>query len=216
MYTREIRNAFLLVFTLNAAIATVRFAVLRATESNGIFADFLHAVSDAGTSLAALAAFLIARRGPTPKYPYGFGRLQNLFIFLLGTVLIVSAILLPGRESVERIVTGARPDFTWFAFSIFCATILGSVAITVFQRWRNRRFQSSLFDADMKHTLTDVFVSSGVAIGFLAVSFGYPIFDPIAGLLAAAFVIVVGALLMRENFRILMNAPPPEHTPHRH
>jgi cation diffusion facilitator family transporter len=57
--------------------------------------------------------------------------------------------------------------------------------------------------ADAMHTKSDVLTSCAVIVSLAGVKLGYPILDPIAGLVIAAFIARAGLMIARDTSRVL-------------
>ena len=66
------------------------------------------------------------------------------------------------------------------------------------QHRRGKILQSEILVADSLHTASDILSSLSVLIGLAAVSAGYPLLDPIAGVAIAGFIGRTGLLVLRE------------------
>ena len=68
-----------------------------------------------------------------------------------------------------------------------------------------KKINSDVLKADAWHHRSDAISSIGVAIGILGARFGFPILDPIFGLMVSVIIIYVGVNIVRTspNFLIL-------------
>jgi len=74
----EGRRALFLSFGLLAVTALIQAAVVTRSGSVALLGDTLHNVADALTAVPLLVVFTIARRPPTKRYTYGYGRAEDL------------------------------------------------------------------------------------------------------------------------------------------
>jgi Co/Zn/Cd efflux system component len=58
--------------------ALLQLAVVVASGSVGLLADTIHNFADASTAIPLWLAFALARRRPSPRYTYGYGRAEDL------------------------------------------------------------------------------------------------------------------------------------------
>jgi cation diffusion facilitator family transporter len=72
-----------------------------------------------------------------------------------------------------------------------------------YERAEGHRLNSEILLADALHTKSDVLTSVAVLISLTAVMLGYPILDPIGGLVIAAFIARTGWEIGRETSRVL-------------
>src|SRR5258706_12321395 len=102
------------------AVAAVELGVAIVSRSAGVLADGLHNLGDLSTTIALAAAFLLSRRAPTRRFPYGYHRgedLAGLFVLLL----IVASAVASGVTSVEHLLH--RQPITQFGAALAVALI---------------------------------------------------------------------------------------------
>jgi cation diffusion facilitator family transporter len=68
------------------------------------------------------------------------------------------------------------------------ATLIINLFVVSYEQREGRRLKSEVLIADAKHTRSDVLTSGAVLGALLGVWMGYPILDPLAALLVAAFI----------------------------
>lgn len=71
----------------------LQFIVVLISGSVALFADTVHNFSDALTAVPLWVAFALARRAPTRRYTYGFGRAEDLAGLFIVFVVAVSAVV---------------------------------------------------------------------------------------------------------------------------
>jgi cation diffusion facilitator family transporter len=164
------------------AVAAVELTVAIVSHSAGVLADGLHNLGDLSTTIALAAAFVISRRAPTRRFPYGYHRgedLAGLFVLLL----IVASAVASGVTSVEHLLH--REPVTQFAAALAVALIgfAGNEAVARYKIVAGRRLGSVSLVADGEHSRVDGFASLAAAAGVAGAWAGASILDPIAGLL---------------------------------
>jgi hypothetical protein len=88
----------LLVLSLTAALQIV---VVIISGSVALLADTIHNFADALTAVPLWIAFALSRRPATPRYTYGYGRVEDLAGLFIVIMITLSA-LLAGYESIRR------------------------------------------------------------------------------------------------------------------
>src|SRR5271163_4347588 len=73
-----------------AATAAVQVVVVALSGSVALFGDALHNAADALTAVPLGTAFLLARRHPTRRYTYGYGRAEDLAGVAIVAVILIS------------------------------------------------------------------------------------------------------------------------------
>src|SRR5215208_2533616 len=65
-------------FVILAITSLVQLAVVALSGSVALLADTIHNLGDAGTAIPLWIAFALARRPPSPRFTYGYGRVEDL------------------------------------------------------------------------------------------------------------------------------------------
>ncbi|WP_045821887.1 cation diffusion facilitator family transporter [Williamsia herbipolensis] len=191
------------------ATAVVQLAVVVVSGSVALLADTIHNFSDALTSVPLWIAFVLGRRAPTRRYTYGFGRAEDLAGLFVVLMILASAVV-AGVEAVRRLIDPAPlSHLPWVA----AAGAIGFVGNEIVARYRitiGRRIGSVALIADGKHARTDGFTSLAVLVGAAGAAAGFPIADPIVGLVITAAILMVLVGAARDVFRRLMDGVDPE------
>ncbi|MGQ0480130.1 MAG: cation diffusion facilitator family transporter [Pseudonocardia sp.] len=188
--------------------ALAQAAVVAVTGSVALLADTIHNVSDALTALPLWVAFVLGRRAPTRRYTYGYGRAEDLAgVFIV--VMIALSAAVAGYESVRRLV---EPRPVAYVGAVVAAGLVGFIGNEVVAMYRirvGRRIGSAALVADGLHARTDGFTSLAVVAGAIGVWAGFPLADPIVGLLITVAILVVLRGAAVDIYRRLMDAVEP-------
>ena len=169
-------------FVILAITAAVQLAVVFATGSVALLADTIHNVGDAVTAVPLWVAFRLARRKPSPRFTYGYGRVEDLAGIAIVLIILASAIV-AAYEAINRLI---HPQplilLGWVAFAGVIGFV-GNEAVAVFRIRIGREINSAALIADGYHARTDGLTSLAVVAGAIGVWLGFPLADPIVGLL---------------------------------
>lgn len=169
-------------FIILAATAALQLAVVFVSGSVALLADTIHNIGDATTAIPLWAAFVLARRKPSPTFPYGLGRVEDLAGLLIVLIILFSAVV-AGYEAVDRLLHPQQvAQLGWLAAAGVIG-FLGNEAVAVFRIRVGRQMNSAALIADGYHARTDGLTSLAVVLGALGVWLGFPLADPIIGLL---------------------------------
>lgn len=150
--------------------------------SIALLADTIHNLGDACTAIPLGVAFLFARKKPTKRFTYGYGRVEDLAgIFVVFTILFSA--LVAGYESIDRFFHPRKIEFLWAVAMASLIGFLGNEAVAIFRIKVGKEINSAALVADGYHARVDGFVSLGVLLSVTGVWFGYPLADPFIGLL---------------------------------
>ena len=83
--------------------SVLQLAVILMSGSVALLADTIHNFSDALTAVPLFIAFRLARRAPTRRYTYGYGRAEDLAGLFVIAMIALSAIV-AAVEAVHRLI----------------------------------------------------------------------------------------------------------------
>ncbi|MBF8299068.1 MAG: cation-efflux pump, partial [Dehalococcoidia bacterium] len=170
--------------------AILQLAVVVWTGSVALLADTIHNFSDAFTAVPLAIAFLFARRLPTKRFTYGYGRVEDLAGMIIVIIIAISAAA-AAYTSVDRLIHPRTIDHVLVVAAAGAVGFLGNELVAVFRIRVGREINSAALIADGYHARVDGFTSLAVLAGAVAVWLGFPIADPIAGLLISALIVKV-------------------------
>lgn len=169
-------------FVILAITAALQLVVVFVSGSVALLADTIHNIGDATTAIPLWVAFALARRGASKAFPYGLGRVEDLAGILIVLIILFSA-LVAGYEAIDRLLHPHEVTaLGWLALAGFVGFV-GNEAVALFRIRVGRQMNSAALIADGYHARTDGLTSLAVVLGALGVWLGYPLADPIIGLL---------------------------------
>lgn len=200
-----------LKLSLVALMATALFqaVIVAFSGSVALLADTIHNFSDALTAVPLWIAFALSRRAANRAYTYGYNRAEDLAgVFIVGMIFLSAVVA--GYESVRRLIEGSEvSNVGWVA----AAAVVGFVGNEMVARFRvsvGKRIGSAALVADGQHARVDGFTSLAVLIGAVGVWLGYPILDPIIGLLITVAILFIVMGSAKSMWRRMMDAVEPE------
>jgi cation diffusion facilitator family transporter len=179
-------------FVVLMITALLQVAVVIFSGSVGLLADTIHNFGDAATAIPLGIAFLFARKRPTKRFTFGYGRVEDLAGLTIVLVILFSAVV-AGYESIDRFFHPQDISHLWAVAAASVIGFLGNEAVAIFRIRVGRRIGSAALIADGQHARVDGWTSLAVLAGVLGVWLGYPLADPVVGFIitVAIFGIVV-------------------------
>jgi cation diffusion facilitator family transporter len=181
------------------ATALVQLAIVALTGSVALLADTIHNLTDALTAVPLLLAFRLGRRPPSPRYPYGLHRAEDLAGVAIVLMILASAVF-AGAEAFDRLVHPVKPERLGLVLAAGVAGFLGNEAVALYRIRVGRRIGSAALVADGHHARADGFTSLGVVISAIAAFAGIERADAVVGLAITA---VIGWTLVRAARAVL-------------
>lgn len=170
------------------ATAALQAVVVFFTGSVALLADTIHNVGDALTAVPLAAAFILARRRPSKRFPYGLGRAEDLAGLAIMALILLSAAV-AAYEAVKRIID---PEALTALLAVALAGFigfLGNEAVALFRMRVGREIGSAALVADGRHARIDGLTSLAVVAGAAGVALGFPLADPLVGLAISAVIL---------------------------
>lgn len=188
--------------------AVAQIIVVVISGSVALAADTIHNFSDALTAVPLWIAFALGTRAATRRYTYGFGRAEDLAGLFVVAMIALSAIV-AGYEAVMRLIH-PQPiaHLGWVALAGLVGFI-GNEWVALYRIRVGRRIGSAALVADGLHARTDGFTSLAVLLSAGGVALGFPLADPIIGLLITVAILAVLRSAVRDVFRRLLDGVDP-------
>jgi cation diffusion facilitator family transporter len=168
--------------------ACFQLIVVRFSGSVALLADTIHNFGDAATALPLWVAFVLARRQPTERFTYGLGRLEDLAGLVIVLIMALSA-LMAGYEAIMRLFHPRPVAYLGIVVVASLVGFLGNEAVAIFRIRVGREIGSAALVADGYHARVDGWTSLAVLAGAFGVWLGYPLADPVIGLLITAAIL---------------------------
>ena len=191
------------------ATTVLQFVVVIISGSVALFADTIHNFSDALTAVPLWVAFVLGRRVATKRYTYGFGRAEDLAGLFIIAVVALSAVV-AAYQSIERFFNPQPLNNLWWVVAAGFIGFIGNEIVAIYRIRVGQKIGSAALVADGVHARIDGFTSLAVVVGGFGVIFGFPLADPIVGLLISAAIIVLLWGTVRSIGRRLMDGIEPE------
>ncbi|MET7773008.1 cation diffusion facilitator family transporter [Nocardia sp. NPDC005366] len=189
--------------------ALLQAVVVVISGSVALAADTIHNFSDALTAVPLWIAFALGRRAATRRYTYGFGRAEDLAgLFVVG--MIALSALIAGYEAVRRLIDPVPIQHLGVVAVAGLIGFMGNETVALYRIGVGRRIGSAALVADGLHARTDGFTSLAVLLGAGGVALGFPLADPLVGLLITVAILAVLRVAARDVFRRLMDGVEPD------
>src|SRR5436190_20580573 len=107
----------------------------------------------------------------------------------IGILMFMLLVLSEGaRNAIARLRAPGMPAAIPIGITTMLATLVVNVFVVRYESRAGRRLRSEVLGADAKHTKSDVWTTTAVLAALVGVWLGYPILDPIAGLIVSVFI----------------------------
>src|SRR5829696_5551203 len=206
--SREGMRCLKLSFGFLLLTALIQTVIVYYTNSVALLGDTLHNYADALTAVPLAIAFIVGRRVATRSYTYGYGRAEDLAGIIV-VVLIAFSAFYAGFEAIRRFQNPGAVHHLGILVVAGVVGFLGNELVAQYRIRTGRRIGSAALVADGLHARTDGFTSLAVVLSAAGIWLGFPIADPIIGLLITVAILFVLRDAAREVYRRLMDAVDP-------
>jgi cation diffusion facilitator family transporter len=189
--------------------AVLQLGIVLISGSVALLADTIHNFSDALTAIPLWIAFALGTRAATRRYTFGYRRAEDLAgLFVL--LMILGSALLAAYESITRLINPVVITNIPIVIAAGFIGFAGNEAIALYRIRIGREIGSAALIADGYHARTDGLTSLAVVAGAVGVWLGYPIADPLVGLLITVVILFVLKQATGQMVGRLMDAVEPE------
>ena len=191
------------------ATSIAQLVIVLISGSVALLADTIHNFSDALTAIPLWIAFALGTKAATRRYTYGYGRAEDLAgLFVIAMIALSAAIA--AIESVRRLIHPVAIEHVGWVAAAGLVGFIGNELVALYRIRVGRQIGSAALIADGLHARTDGFTSLAVLLGAGGVALGFPLADPIVGLLITIAILAVLRTAVRDVFRRLLDAIDPE------
>lgn len=201
-----------------AAVGLTTFKILVGitTGSLGILAEAAHSALDLVAALLTWMAVRISGKPPDRDHRYGHGKVENLSA-LAETVLLLITCVWIIYGAVDRLIGHKiEIEVTFWSFAVMITSIVVDVSRSRMLYRVARKFRSQALEADALHFSTDIWSSSVVILGLIAVKVselvpgwgGLRYADAVAAIVVAVIVVQVSVKLGLRTTAALLDAAP--------
>jgi cobalt-zinc-cadmium efflux system protein len=188
---------------LGFVVAEIMFGVL--ANSMALLADAAHNFGDVLGLLLGWGAAWLARRPPTRRRTYGWGRSSILAALLNATILLIGVGAI-GVEAVRRLQSPMPVLESTVILVAAVGIVVNGATALLFLRGRSHDIN---LRAQFVHMAADAAVSAGVVLaGLLILLTGWVWLDPLTSLAIGVIIVVTTWGLLRESIDLAMDAVP--------
>ena len=184
--------------------AIFQVVIVVISGSTALLADTIHNFADALTSIPLWIAFAYSRRKPTRSMTYGYGRLEDIAGIIIIVIILFSAIVAL-NESIQKFITPSEIRSTGWVMAAAVIGFIGNEIVAHYRVKTGKEIGSAALVADGKHSRIDGLTSLAVFFAAVGVMLGYPVLDPIAGIIISIFIFGIVVETTKDIFKRLLD-----------
>lgn len=177
--------------------------------SVAVTADAFNNLSDAGSSVISLIGFRLASQKPDPEHPFGHGRFEYIASLIISMIIILMGFEL-GKDSVGRIVTPEKVEYSALTFAILGVSILAKFYMFIYNNSIGKKIDSATLKATATDSISDTLSTFAVLVSAILGKTTGILIDGWVGLVVAGFIMFAGISSAKETIDSLLGTPPDE------
>ncbi len=204
------KKAVRVAILANSILTVLNIVVGVISGSYALVSEGAHTLSDVTTSIIAYIGFYIGQKPADSEHPIGHGRAEAIsgLIIVIFLVIVAWEIM---QGAIEKIINPSLitvPDTLAAIMAVI--GIFVNLAVSKYIINLGKQIKSPAIIADGKHQRTDIFSSIAILVGVVVSNMGYPILDPIIGLIIGFFILKTAYDIGKENIDNIMGKVPSE------
>lgn len=200
---KDVQRVLIITLALNLLVMLLKAALGWVTGSLSLMADALHSVTDSANNILGMVTNRLADPRPDPDHPYGHQKYDAIGALGIAVFLAIACFEIL-KAAVGRILEGGSPVTLDGPDLLVLVVVLAvNILVTTYEHRMGRRLGSSILIADARHTLSDVWVTTLVLLGLIAVWQGQVWHIAWMGWLDVALSFPVALLVLRSGWQVL-------------
>lgn len=187
---------------INLVLFFIKLYIGLYTGSISIYTDAVNNLLDCVTCVIATAGFYLLAYVRSEKYPFGFGRAEDIVTFIMSAVIIVAGCSFV-YSSLERLIYPSIVTFTAGYAVLISVTALVKLVMAVFLSRFAKNNDSAIIDGIRLDSILDFFISLATVMS-LIISEYVGAADGIMGLVISVVIIVSGVKMVVPSVKKLL------------
>ena len=206
----EGKKAVIAAVLSNLVLTTLNISVGYISGSYALVVEGLHTFSDILTTIIAFVGFKVGQKPSDKEHLMGHGRAEAItgLIILVFLVIIGWEVI---KNAIEKIINPnliTVPDY--YAALIAVVGIVLNFAVSRYIVKIGKKINSPSIEADGHHQKTDIYSSIAILISIIVANMGYPILDPIVGIIIGLLILKTAFEIGKENINNILGKVPEE------
>ncbi len=189
--------------------ALFQLVIVLTSGSVALLADTIHNFSDALTAIPLGIAFVLGKRVANRRYTYGYGRAEDIAGVIIVFMIFASS-LVASYESYQKFINPQPLNNVGWVIVAAIVGFLGNEGVAVFRIRVGKEIGSAALVADGQHARVDGITSLAVLFGAVGSLLGFPLADPIVGMLITIAILFIVKDTAMTMYHRLMDAVDPE------
>jgi cation diffusion facilitator family transporter len=201
----KIRRVLVIILALNLLVSILKIVTGLTSNSNSIFSDGLHSLSDGFNNVVGIIALSYAYKPADTNHPYGHKKFETMMSLFISVILLILAYQLFMRSVTSFNQVNSNIHISNLNIGIMLVTTIINVFVSKYEIRAGKQLDSSFLVSDAKHTLSDIYISISVIISLIGIKyFGLPkYFDNIIAIMVVIFIVRAAISIIKDAFNVL-------------
>lgn len=201
----KIRRVLVIILALNLLVSVLKIVTGLTSNSNSIFSDGLHSLSDGFNNVVGIIALSYAYKPADVNHPYGHKKFETMMSLFISVILLILAYQLFMRSVTSFNQVNSNIHISNLNIGIMLVTTIVNVFVSKYEIRAGKQLDSSFLVSDAKHTLSDIYISISVIISLIGIKyFGLPkYFDNIIAIMVVIFIVRAAISIIKDAFNVL-------------
>ena len=199
-----IKKTTLLGVLGNLFLVVIKLIVGIISNSQSMLADALHSIEDMMSSVVSYIAIKISSKPSDKEHPYGHGKVEYTFSFLISIIMIIVSITMI-KSTISNIILGVKITFNIWMIFVCVVTILIKVGLYIYSNRKYKLTKNILIRAARDDNRNDIFVTTSVLISIIESIFGIYYVDYIFSIIISLFIAFVGIKIFKISYMVLID-----------
>ena len=196
---------YYLAIGLNLGYVVLEVVMGLVSNSVGLLSDAGHKLIDVFSLVIALVAFKLSGSKASRKFNFGY-RKTSILISLFNALLLFVAVLVIIYESIEKFASPSQVDADIISWTAGVGILVSGASALLLNRQHSKDINTR---GAFLHMATDSLISLGVVLSGVIIRFtGLVMLDPIVSILISCVILFNTLKLLRESFRMSIDAFP--------
>ena len=148
------RTSFISIFT-NLILATLKIVFGSIAKSSAVVSDGINNLTDSSSSIITIVGTKLAKKRPTKKHPFGFGRIEYFTSLIIGVIVLVTGVetLINGIQGAIHPVESI--DYSLLVMILMGVSILVKIGLGLYVVRQGKKTNSQALIASGKDAMLD-------------------------------------------------------------
>ncbi len=197
-----------LTLIIYVVIFAMKLAAYFASGVIALLAEALHTLSDIFVAVFLLVALLYSRRKADQTHMFGYGRAQNVGALVAATLFISFTSFELYREAIPRLFESEHATYQNLPLALGVLVVSMIIAAAPLVTLMREKQRGAAAKAQMMELINDELGLLAALLGTLAITWGFPLGDPLAAIVVATIIAINAVGLFRENLSMLIGRSP--------